>query len=89
MDLARHFKDKDGNIVIAHRPNKPLWAGLIFFVMGYLPNSTLQDISFLGFIFSLLYWSYLEIFYGVNLWRRFLGLLILIGIVYRLRLFIQ
>lgn len=78
----RTFRDSNGNIVIAQPPNPPLivWfvASLsqLFFTTGKI-NLGL-DILAVG---SLLVWSLLEIFQGVNYFRRGLGLLVLVGLV--------
>ena len=72
------WKDKRGKVVIWQNPNPFLigWAALTFaslFVSGRLANV----LSILGSIF-LVIWSLLEIFSGVNYFRRALGLFVLI-----------
>jgi len=73
MNIREFFSDKDGKIVIAQTPNPPLLIAIAFFIFGFVPNSSLQLISMWGLQITLLYWSYLEITSGVNLWRKFLG----------------
>ncbi|PJA39825.1 hypothetical protein CO179_04325 [candidate division WWE3 bacterium CG_4_9_14_3_um_filter_39_7] len=59
--------------MIAQTPNTPLLVVIAFFVIGFIPNASIHIISMWGLRTSLLYWSYLEITSGVNLWRKFLG----------------
>ena len=84
MIFSNFFKDKKGKVVVAQWPNWPLWVALIFFLLKYFPHSIVQDVSFWGLILTLLYWSYLEIFFGVNLWRRLLGMLVVMSQIYKL-----
>lgn len=81
MDI---FKDKQGRIVIAQMPNLPLIGWFVFTVLNLIWNSGQPTIHSLfgllsfGFIFT---WAWLEITDGVNLFRRALGLLVLIIVV--------
>ncbi len=76
------FRDSEGNIVIAQPPNLPLGVGvtatLLTFVLprGFLYTG-LDAIAF-GALFT---WAWLEIFEGVNYFRRALGVLALIAII--------
>ena len=78
----KFFRDSDGNIVIAQPPNPPIivWgvASLLklIFTNG-LVNLGLDLIAF-GSLFT---WAWLELFQGVNYFRRMLGLIVLIGFV--------
>ncbi len=74
--ITNFFKDSQGRVVIGQWPNYPLWIAIVSFFLSRLPVPILQPIGFWGLIISLLYWSYLEIVYGVNTWRRFLGLVV-------------
>lgn len=76
--LINIFKTEDGKIVIGQTPNPPLIAAFLFYLLGFLPLNSLDTISQWGFLVSIIYWSYLEIRYGVNTWRRILGLLVLV-----------
>lgn len=72
------FKNKNGQITVFQPPNLPI---LVWFVCVVLANiitePTFQKLfEAIGFG-SLFTWTYLEIFYGVNYFRRALGLLIL------------
>ncbi len=76
------FRDSNGNIVIAQPPNLPIivWgvASLLklIFTSG-LTNVGLDLIAF-GSLFT---WAWLELFQGVNYFRRTLGFVMLIGFV--------
>ena len=76
------FRDSEGNIVIAQMPNLPiiLWvtASLLklVFTTGEI-NTGLDALAF-GSLFT---WAWLELFQGVNYFRRALGLGVLIGVM--------
>ena len=78
----KFFRDSDGNIVIAQPPNPPLilWgvASLLqlVFTTG-LTNVALDLIAF-GSLFT---WAWLELFQGVNYFRRTIGFVVLVGFV--------
>ncbi|MCA9349513.1 hypothetical protein KC853_00520 [Candidatus Saccharibacteria bacterium] len=76
------FRDSQGRIVVAQPANLPLkiW---FYFGLASLILSRFSISYYLGLIrdISLIYWAYLEIRYGVNLWRRFLGLIVLIVVI--------
>lgn len=78
----RFFRDSEGNIVIAQMPNLPIsiWVAttlLQFFNFGGKIQTGLQLVSF-GILFT---WAWLEIFQGVNYFRRSLGLVVLVGLL--------
>ena len=76
------FRDSNGNIVIAQPPNLPIivWGVTsllkLIFTSGSL-NAGLDLIAF-GSLFT---WAWLELFQGVNYFRRMLGLVVLVGFV--------
>ena len=76
------FRDSNGNIVIAQPPNLPIivWAVAsllkLIFTTG-LTNVGLDLIAF-GSLFT---WAWLELFQGVNYFRRTLGFVVLVGFV--------
>ncbi len=82
MDLTSFFKDSDGNVVIGQWPNAPLitWFGAM--VATWLPLSekliVLLDLISFGALFT---WAWMEIFSGVNLWRRFLGSAVMVSVL--------
>lgn len=72
------FRDSTGQVVIAQPPNLPLWvwlvATLLQLVTGGVLYQTADAIAF-GALFT---WAWLELFEGVNYFRRSLGLVALI-----------
>ncbi len=77
----RIFRDSDGQIVIGQPPNLPLIVGLAATgLQVILPSgggqAALELIAF-GAWFT---WAWQEIFEGVNYFRRFLGLIVLLGL---------
>ena len=57
------FRTQDGKIVIAQAPNISGALTIMFILLKWRPLAAITG----------LYWSYLEIRYGVNLFRRILG----------------
>ncbi|OCQ98200.1 hypothetical protein BCD64_12860 [Nostoc sp. MBR 210] len=80
--VDKTFRDSNGNIVIAQTPNLPL---IVWFVTSIL--SLIFSTGEINLVFdtlatgSLFTWAWLELFEGVNYFRRALGLVVLIGIV--------
>ncbi|NJL64572.1 MAG: hypothetical protein HC903_25550 [Methylacidiphilales bacterium] len=78
----RTFRDGDGKIVLAQMPNLPIivWltASLLKLVFTTGEINTGLDVLANGSLFT---WAWLELFQGVNYFRRALGLLVLIGIL--------
>ncbi|AGY56429.1 hypothetical protein [Gloeobacter kilaueensis] len=75
----RIFRDNAGNIVVAQPPNPPLiaWgiATLLQFIFTTGQLHSLLDLIAFGSLFT---WAWLELFDGVNYFRRALGLIVLI-----------
>ncbi|BAY96497.1 hypothetical protein NIES37_04300 [Tolypothrix tenuis PCC 7101] len=80
--VDKTFRDSNGNIVIAQKPNLPLtvWivTGLLSFLLTSDPINTVLNVVANGASFT---WAWLELFQGVNYFRRALGLVVLIGII--------
>ena len=75
----KFWNDKDGNIVVWQKPNLFLWGWFICFLLTFfLPNGQLLDIVNMVGRISILVWAALELFLGVNYFRRLLGLLVLL-----------
>ncbi|OUL21539.1 hypothetical protein [Nostoc sp. 106C] len=76
------FRDSEGNIVVAQKPNLPLilWivATLLKLVITTGVANTVLDAVAFGSLFT---WAWLELFQGVNYFRRGLGLVVLIGVI--------
>ena len=73
------FKDKQGRIVLFQFPNLPL---IVWFatLLGAKVVSTgnVHDLLNLLSFSALFFWAWLEAFYGVNYFRRALGLIVII-----------
>lgn len=76
------FRDSDGKIVLAQMPNLPLivWiaASLLKLVFTTGVGNTGLDALAFGSLFT---WAWLELFQGVNYFRRALGFGVLIGVI--------
>lgn len=80
--LDRTFRDSNGNIVIAQPPNLPILVWLSATALQFLvTNSNLQrGLEAIAFG-SLFTWAWLELFQGVNYFRRSLGLIVLLVVI--------
>ncbi|MEH2168603.1 MAG: hypothetical protein V7K41_18495 [Nostoc sp.] len=80
--IDKTFRDSNGKIVLGEMPNPPLilWivASLLTLVFTTGKINTLLDILANGALFT---WAWLELFQGVNYFRRALGLAVLIGLI--------
>jgi hypothetical protein len=79
----RIWKDRQGHVVIWQMPNWFLvgWAVLTFITLFMSSKSHLGDILTWIAEISLIIWALLELFRGVNYFRRALGLLVLIAAI--------
>ncbi|WP_100897886.1 hypothetical protein [Nostoc flagelliforme] len=87
--VDKTFRDNEGNIVVAQMPNLPLilWivTSLLTLIFPSGKINTLLDLVAYGSLFT---WAWLELFQGVNYFRRALGLVVLVGlIVFKLQYF--
>jgi hypothetical protein len=78
----RTFRDSQGQIVLAQMPNLPILVWLIATLLNLIPannniHTGLDAIAF-GSLFT---WAWLELFTGVNYFRRVLGLIVLLGAI--------
>jgi hypothetical protein len=76
------FHDDRGNLVIGQPPNLPIlvWGASTLLKFVFTSGNIyliLDTISF-GALFT---WAWLELFDGVNYFRRGLGLIVLIGVI--------
>lgn len=77
------FTDKNGNVVIAQKPNLPIIVWFFSFLLAKLAINPLvaelaQYISF-GALFT---WAWLELFEGANVFRRILGAAVIAILLY-------
>ncbi|MBU7584018.1 MAG: hypothetical protein KAF91_14095 [Nostoc sp. TH1S01] len=76
------FRDSNGNIVIAQPPNPPLILWLAASLLTLIvPSGTIHTVLQILANGALFTWSWLELFQGVNYFRRALGLVVLIGLI--------
>ncbi len=80
--MKTFFRDEKGNVVLMQMPNIPLLiaifaAAVRFFASG--PIYHFMDLVFFGSIFT---WAYLEVTSGVNYFRRLLGVIVFIIILW-------
>ena len=78
----KFFRDSNGNIVIAQPPNPPIivW-GVASLLKLIFTNGSIDlglDLIAFGSLFT---WAWLELFQGVNYFRRMLGFVVLVGFV--------
>lgn len=80
--VDKTFRDSDGKIVIAQMPNLPLIVWIVTSILALIFTTgkinTVLDVVANGSLFT---WAWLELFQGVNYFRRALGLFVLIGII--------
>lgn len=76
--IDKYIKDKSGRVVVAQKPNLPIVIWATAFILSQLFSGTIgktMSVIAFGSIFT---WAWLEIFMGVNYFRRALGLAVLI-----------
>lgn len=80
--VDKTFRDSNGEIVLAQMPNLPLivWivASLLALVFTSGKINTVLDVLANGSLFT---WAWMELFQGVNYFRRALGLAVFVGII--------
>jgi hypothetical protein len=76
------FHDDRGNLVIIQPPNLPIlvYATTTLLKFGFQNGSIYLGLDTIAFG-SLFTWAWLELFDGVNYFRRGLGLVVLIGAI--------
>jgi hypothetical protein len=76
------FRDGQGNLTIAQRPNLPIITFVAFALLSVAPLSdNLQSGASAVAYGAIFTWAWLELFQGVNYFRRFLGLVALGGAI--------
>lgn len=75
----RTFKDNQGNLAIFQKPNLPSMVGLAALLFSISPISPFLQTLFGAIAYGAIFtWSWLELFQGVNYFRRILGLVVLV-----------
>lgn len=81
MGYKALFQDKDGKVVIFQRANIPLIVWLMSMIIARLTHGqTREHFQTLSFI-AIITWALMEIFWGVNYFRRIIGLLVLLVVL--------
>lgn len=74
----RTFKDGQGHWAIVQKPNLPSIIGLSALLLSLLPLPEKWAIALSLLAFGAIFtWAWLELFQGVNYFRRSLGLIVL------------
>jgi hypothetical protein len=82
--MEKCYKDKDGTVVFAQVPNLPI---IVWFacqvLLVFITHKTSIAFKFLDLVAfgSLFTWAWLELFSGVNYFRRGIGLVVLSVII--------
>lgn len=77
------FQTKDGSYVYGQAPNVPILVWLVAAILARIPllESIREPLQIIATV-SLVVWAVLEVFFGVNVFRRMLGSVILFFIVF-------
>lgn len=76
------FRDSTGKVVIMQWPNLPIAGWIIFKLAAHINNNQTFTDSFNGISTTfLLVWATLELTTGVNIFRKLLGLVVLVATV--------
>ncbi len=80
--LNRLWYDQHGKLAIVGWPNTPLTAWLLAMGLGWLlPTGHWQTLAKVLSFGALFTWAWLELFDGVNYFRRALGLVVLMLVI--------
>lgn len=77
--LQKTFLDKQGRITLWQNPNLPLIIWVVTIVLTkLLPDGLFADLASILSFGAIFTWAWLEIFEGVNYFRRFLGAIVMV-----------
>jgi hypothetical protein len=76
MKLRKFFTDKHGKVVIWQTPNAPLVIWFVCVLAGRVTDGLLHTLLSVAGTAAILVWALLELFDGVNYFRRMLGLVV-------------
>ncbi|MBS9387351.1 MAG: hypothetical protein HEQ24_25435 [Dolichospermum sp. BR01] len=80
--VDKTFRDSNGKIVLAQMPNLPLIVWIVANLLAlFFTNGKINTVLVLLADGSLFTWAWMELFQGVNYFRRLLGLAVFIGII--------
>jgi len=80
--IDKVFKDREGHFVLFEAPNLPLIAWFTMILLVYPLTGKVALLATIVARGALFTWAWLELFQGVNYFRRGLGLAVLIYIVW-------
>ena len=79
--VERTFDDRAGKLALAQLPNVPIIVWVVARGMSWLLHGTTGEFFRVVAFGALFVWAWLELFHGVNYFRRGLGLIVLIGLI--------
>lgn len=75
------FRCQDGSYIYGQAPNIPIIvAGVTFVLAIIIPDPSIKSTLNLIFRLSVIIWAILELCWGVNNFRRILGLIVLLAV---------
>jgi hypothetical protein len=78
----KFWDDKQGNFVVWQKPNIWLWTWIVTLVIGwFIPYGGFEKFVGLISLIALAIWAILEVYSGVNYFRRTLGVLVLLMLI--------
>lgn len=78
----RFWEDRYGNFVVWQKPNIWLWTWIVtVFANLFLPGGFIHEVIGWISLIALIIWAILEVFRGVNYFRRIIGVLVLLLLV--------
>lgn len=82
LQAKKLFQDKDGRVVVWQSPNLLLWIWVVIKVVTLILNEGQISTGFEQLSTAVLFtWAVYELAKGVNYFRKFLGLIVLILII--------
>lgn len=76
------FKDPQGTLALAEAPNLPIITWFAAVVLAWFASGTFETLVSVIGKGALFTWAWLELFQGVNYFRRTLGAVVLIYVVW-------
>jgi hypothetical protein len=76
------WRNKKGEIVLTERPNIPLIIWVILTPIAIFTTGTLSNVLYILAVVSLAIWALLVIILGTNYFRRFLGTVVAVLIIF-------
>ena len=81
--VDKFFHDKNNNLVLWQFPNPSIICWFVFMLISYIIPSGILKTGFASLSSAFLFlWAYLEITQGVSYFRRFLGVIIILIVIF-------